>query len=244
MTPLLEVTSVQKSFGGLFAVRDVSFSIAHHEIVGLMGANGAGKTTLFNLISGVARADAGSIVFNEHKIDRLRPDQIARRGIGRTFQIVKPFPGLTVLENVTVGLLYGNSADRGRQRSIYEDAETLLNELGLHRERTRLAGELTLAGRKRLEIARALATRPLLLMLDEVMAGLTPTEVSEALEMLAKLHQRYNLTMLIVEHNLRAMMRLCQRVVVLHHGVKIGEGTPQVVSQDQTIIDAYLGVST
>jgi branched-chain amino acid transport system ATP-binding protein len=244
VTPLLEVNSVRKSFGGLFAVRDVTFSISRGEIVGLMGANGAGKTTLFNLVSGTVRIDAGSITFNGRKIDRLRPDQIARLGVGRTFQIVKPFPGLTVLENVTVGLLYGNSTDRGQRQSLYQDADTLLVELGLHRERGRLAGELTLAKRKRLEIARALATRPYLLMLDEMMAGLTPTEVGEALEILAKLHQRYNLTMLIVEHNLRAMMQLCERVVVLHHGVKIGEGAPQVISQDQAIIDAYLGVAT
>lgn len=243
MTTLLEVDAVRKTYDGLVAVRDVSFAVRQGEVVGLMGANGAGKTTLFNLVSGTVGLTSGHISFDGERINGLRPDQICSRGIGRTFQIVKPFPGLSVFENVTVGLLYGSNSGRPRPGKTNEDADSLLAELGLFQDRDRPAGQLTLAGRKRLEIARALATRPRLLMLDEVMAGLTPTEVGEALDMLQRLHRERGITMLIVEHNLRAMMQVCERIVVLHHGEKIGEGSPEEVIRDEAVIDAYLGAA-
>jgi branched-chain amino acid transport system ATP-binding protein len=243
MTALLEVDAIRKTYDGLVAVRDVSFAVRQGEVVGLMGANGAGKTTLFNLVSGTVGLTSGHIRFDGERINGLRPDQICRRGIGRTFQIVKPFPGLSVFENVTVGLLYGSNSNRPRPGTTNEEADSLLTELGLAQDRDRPASQLTLAGRKRLEIARALATRPRLLMLDEVMAGLTPTEVGEALDMLHRLHRQRGITMLIVEHNLRAMMQVCERIVVLHHGEKIGEGSPEEVIRDQSVIDAYLGAA-
>ncbi len=241
MSALLQVTGVAKSFGGVRAVRDVSFALEEGEVLGLMGANGAGKTTLFNLISGAVRADAGTIVFAGQTILGLPPNRICRRGIGRTYQIAQPFPGMTVAENVTVGMLYGLRRRDSSGAGLAERVGSLLERLGLAEERDRLARSLTLAKRKRLEVARALATGPRLLMLDEVMAGLTPTEAADAIAMLRRLHRSEALTMLIVEHNLSAMMQLCDRVVVLHHGERISVGTPQQVIADPRVIDAYLG---
>ena len=241
MSVLLQVTGVAKSFGGVRAVRDVSFALEEGEVLGLMGANGAGKTTLFNLISGAVRADAGTIVFAGQTILGLPSNRICRRGIGRTYQIAQPFPGMTVAENVTVGMLYGLRRRDSSGAGLAERVDSLLERLGLAEERDRLARSLTLAKRKRLEVARALATGPRLLMLDEVMAGLTPTEAAEAIAMLRRLHRSEALTMLIVEHNLSAMMQLCDRVVVLHHGERISVGTPQQVIADPRVIDAYLG---
>ncbi len=240
--PLLQVRALSRSFGGVHAVRDVSFSVATGEVLGLMGANGAGKTTLFNLVSGALRPDSGNVVFDGATITGLRPDQICRRGIGRTYQIARPFPGLSVAENVAVGLLYGapRHADRVPLRTR---VDRLLETLGLGAERDQLARNLTLAKRKRLEVARALATGPRLLMLDEVMAGLTPTEAAEAVLMVRRLHAEQGLTVLIVEHNLAAMMQLCNRVVVLHHGEHISTGTPAQVIADPAVIDAYLGAA-
>ena len=238
--PLLQVRALSRSFGGVRAVHDVSFSVATDEVLGLMGANGAGKTTLFNLVSGAIRPDSGDVVFDGAAITGLRPDQICRRGIGRTYQIARPFPGLSVAENVTVGLLYGapRHADGAPLRTRID---RLLETLGLSAERDQLARNLTLAKRKRLEVARALATGPRLLMLDEVMAGLTPTEAAEAVLMVRRLHAEQGLTVLIVEHNLAAMMQLCDRVVVIHHGEHISTGTPAQVIADPAVIDAYLG---
>jgi branched-chain amino acid transport system ATP-binding protein len=206
-----------------------------------MGANGAGKTTLFNLISGTVRPNRGEIHFRGERIDGLRPDQICARGIGRTFQIVKPFAGLTVAENVDVGLMFGSR--RAPDTGFDLDRNELLREVGLADMASRAASQLTLVGRKRLEVARALATRPALLILDEVMAGLTPSEAAAALTMLANLHSSLGVTMLVVEHHLRAMMQLCQRVVVLHHGEKIGEGAPADIIRDPAIVSAYLGAT-
>ncbi|MCF4167369.1 ABC transporter ATP-binding protein [Zavarzinia compransoris] len=241
MTALLEVEAVGKVFGGLVAVSDVSFTLAQGEIVGLMGANGAGKTTLFNLISGAMAPTSGRVRFEGCAIEGRRPDEICRRGIGRTFQIVKPFPGMTVAENVAVGVLYGARRRTPSAREVAAETDAVLAEMGLSAMRDKLAGELTLAGRKRLEVARALASRPKLLMLDEVMAGLTPIEAAGALDMLRQVHETRGTTMLVVEHNLRAMMQLCQRIVVMHHGEKIGEGPPEVVIRDEKVIQAYLG---
>ena len=223
---LLTIDGVVRRFRGVVALDDVSFSVKEGQIAGIMGANGAGKTTLFSIIAGNLRPHAGRIVFAGRRIDGWRPDMVSRGGIARTFQIVRPFGNMTVLENVTLGVLYG----RRRERSV-DAAEVragiILEEMGLADRAKRLASELTLAGRKRLEIARSLATEPRLLMLDEVLAGLTPTEVTEAINLIRTLRQRENLTILMIEHVTRALMMLCQHIVVLHHGRKIAEGSPE-----------------
>ncbi|GAA4330268.1 ABC transporter ATP-binding protein [Pigmentiphaga soli] len=240
---LLEVNEASKAYGGLLAVGGVCFAMREHEMVGLMGANGAGKTTLFNMVSGATKPTSGSILLRGERIDGRRPDEICRRGVGRTYQIVRPFGGMSVEENVIVGFRYGSRVDP-LATPLHEAVEQLLHEVGLIDQRHRLANQLTLAARKRLEVARALATRPVLLMLDEVMAGLTPTESAAALAMLQALHQRRGIAMLIVEHNLRAMMQLCERVIALDHGRKIGEGTPSAIIENEAVIRAYLGAET
>jgi branched-chain amino acid transport system ATP-binding protein len=237
---LLQLNDVSRRFGGVIAVDSVGFSIDAGEIVGLMGANGAGKTTLFSLIAGNQRPSAGEILLDDRRIDGLRPDQISRLGVARTFQIVRPFAGLTVLENVAIGALFGN----GREKSIARAnsvARKVLEQVGLADRAEDSASSLNLSGRKRLEIARALATNPRLLMLDEVMAGLTPTEGAEAVAMIRRLHEARDLTLIVVEHVMGILMDLCPRIVVLHHGALIAEGLPREVANDQRVIDSYLG---
>lgn len=237
---LLELKGIGKRFGGLRALDDVSFAIEAGEMVGLMGANGAGKTTLFSLIAGNERASAGEIRFDGQALAGLRPDQVAGRGIARTFQIVRPFRGLTVRENARIGALFGSSADRPDEPEDF--AQSTLADVGLADRADAMAGGLTLAGQKRLEIARALAQRPRLLLLDEVMAGLTPPEIADAMAMIRRIKEKYGLTVLVIEHVMSALMELCQRIVVLHHGAKIAEGVPDAIARDPRVLDAYLGV--
>jgi branched-chain amino acid transport system ATP-binding protein len=237
---LLELQAVGKRFGGLKALDDVSFTIDSGEMVGLMGANGAGKTTLFSLVAGNERPSAGEIRLDGRSLVGRRADQVAARGIARTFQIVRPFRGLTVRENARIGALFG-SAER-RPDAADEFALSILADVGLADRADALAGSLTLAGQKRLEIARALAQRPRLLLLDEVMAGLTPTEIADAMAMIRRIKEKHGLTVLVIEHVMSALMDLCQRIIVLHHGMKIAEGAPQAIARDPRVLDAYLGV--
>jgi branched-chain amino acid transport system ATP-binding protein len=237
---LLELQGVGKRFGGLKALDDVSFTIDSGEMVGLMGANGAGKTTLFSLVAGNERPSAGEIRLDGRSLVGRRADQVAALGIARTFQIVRPFRGLTVRENARIGALFG-SAER-RPDAADEFALSILADVGLADRADALAGSLTLAGQKRLEIARALAQRPRLLLLDEVMAGLTPTEIADAMAMIRRIKEKHGLTVLVIEHVMSALMDLCQRIIVLHHGMKIAEGAPQAIARDPRVLDAYLGV--
>jgi branched-chain amino acid transport system ATP-binding protein len=234
---LLEVELLGKSFSGLRAVSEVSFTIAANSIVALIGPNGAGKTTLFNLIAGALTPDSGTISYAGARIDRLRPDQICARGIGRTFQIVKPFAGMSVLDNVVVGALHRSP----NVITARAHAEAILANLGLKSKRDLPASTLTLPDRKRLEVARALATRPKLLLLDEVMAGLRPTECDEVVAMLHELNQRDGITILLIEHVMRAVMALADKVIVLHHGEIIGQGTPAEVVRQPAVVASYLG---
>jgi branched-chain amino acid transport system ATP-binding protein len=237
MSALLEVKSVSKRFRGLVAVDNVSVAVEEGAIFAVIGPNGAGKTTLFNMIAGEFMPSAGTISFKGGRIDGLAADQVCRRGIGRTFQIVKPFLGLTVEENVTVGALL-------RQRGVAEArnrAHEVLRRLDLYDKRFQRASGLTLPDRKRLEVARALATDPQLLLLDEVMAGLRPTETDRMVAILRELNRDRGMTILLIEHVMRAVMSLASRILVLHHGAAIAEGAPTEVTRDRAVIDSYLG---
>jgi branched-chain amino acid transport system ATP-binding protein len=237
MTPLLKIEGVSKRFRGLVAVDDVSFEIAPGEIFAVIGPNGAGKTTLFNLIAGVFAPDAGTIEFVGARIDGHPPDEVCRRGIARTFQLVRPFPALTVEDNVIIGaLLRAMNVTAARAR-----AADVLRRLDLFDKRGQRASALTLPDRKRLEVARALATSPTLLLLDEVMAGLRPTETDRMVAILSELNRETGLTILLIEHVMRAVMALATRILVLHHGAAIAEGPPQQVVRDPQVLSSYLG---
>jgi branched-chain amino acid transport system ATP-binding protein len=237
MTALLEIHGVSKSFSGLKAVQDVTFNVPEGEIVGLIGPNGAGKTTCFNLVAGVYRPDAGEVRLGGTRIDGWRPDQICRAGLGRTFQLVKPFAGLSVLENVLVGALNQCRSVRAAK----DISGHVIEQLGLEGKRDAAAGSLTLPDRKRLEVARALATAPRILLLDEVMAGLRPTETDRMVALFRDLNSRLGLTILMIEHVMRAVMALSRRVIVLHHGQVIAAGKPEVVTRDPAVLECYLG---
>ncbi len=236
MTPLLEVRGLAKRFGGLQAVRDLSFAVNEGEIVALIGPNGAGKTTVFGLLSGFLRPDAGEVRFRGRSVVGLPPHRINALGLARTFQIVRPFPRLTVLRNVTVGALARHPDPAEAERR----AGAILEEVGLAAKRDQPAAGLTLAERKRLELARALATEPRLLLLDEVMAGLTATETERIVALVQAIHAR-GVSILLIEHVMRAVMSLSRRVVVLDHGERIAEGPPEAVAADPQVIQAYLG---
>jgi len=237
---ILRLERVSKSFRGLRAVKDASFELTEGHVNALIGPNGAGKTTIFNLIAGVYAPDSGTIVFQGKRIDGLRPDQICAAGIGRTFQIVKPFAGLSVLDNVMVGAFLKEKAPPAAKRVSLE----ILAKLGLDSKRDLPASSLTLPDRKRLEVARALATRPRLLLLDEVMAGLRPTECDQMVAVFHEINRADGLTILLIEHVMRAVMALAGHIGVLHHGEVIARGTPEQVVRDPAVLECYLGEET
>ncbi|TFZ02579.1 ABC transporter ATP-binding protein [Ramlibacter henchirensis] len=236
--PLLELRHVARSFGGVHAIRDVSLTLKRGEVIGVIGPNGAGKTTLVNVITGVHPPSSGEILHEGAPIHGLKPYQVAARGIARTFQVVQPFPAMTVIENAMAGALFGSGI-----RSMPQAREAAMEHLrfcGLHALAERPASQLTLAQRKRLELAKSLAMSPRLLMLDEVNAGLNTAEVDQALELIRAIAAR-GITVLIIEHLLKVVMTLCSRVVVLHHGELIADDPPGEVVRDERVIKAYLG---
>lgn len=237
--PILEGRGVTRYFGGLAAVSDVDFRVETGEVLGLIGPNGAGKTTLFNLISAALAPRTGSILFKGKEITGLKPYQICRMGLARTFQTVKVFGNLSVMDNVLLGAFFGGEG-RIASADALEAAAEALAFVGLSEAGAIPARDLTLANQKRLEVARALATRPELLLLDEMMEGLNPTEVNRAMA-LVKLIQDKGITVVMIEHVMKAIMNVCGRIMVLHHGAKIAEGTPQEVSTNKTVIEVYFG---
>ncbi|KAB2903686.1 MAG: ABC transporter ATP-binding protein [Anaerolineae bacterium] len=234
---MLKVERVTKRFGGLTAVSNVSFELAEGEVLGLIGPNGAGKTTLFNIISGTYMPDSGQILFQGKGIGGKAPHQICQMGIGRTFQIVKPFAQLSVVDNVKVGaFLRTNSSHEAEQK-----AREVVTFVDLKKYADTPARSLTTSGRKRLELARALATEPKLLLLDEVMAGLTPTESLEMVKLIRQIRAERGVTLLVIEHVMKAIMALSDRVAVLHHGELIAIDQPAAIASDPKVIEAYLG---
>ncbi|MCL4425914.1 MAG: ABC transporter ATP-binding protein [Firmicutes bacterium] len=233
---LLELRGLTKAFGGVTAVSDITFDVEEGQIAGLIGPNGAGKTTLFNLISAIYKPTRGQVNFAGRNLAVLTPDQVARSGIGRTFQVVKPFAGLTVLENVMVGaFMRSQHTSEARER-----AEEVLRFVDLFHKRNEPARSLTLPDRKRLELAKALATKPKLLLLDEVMAGLNPAEVSAALSLVRQVRD-HGVTVLMIEHVMTAVMSLCEHIVVLNYGQYLAEGSPKEIANHPEVIRAYLG---
>lgn len=237
---LLAVTGVTHRFGGLRAVDDVSFDIETGEIVGLIGPNGAGKTTIFNLISGALEVQEGAITLNDEDITRLRPDQISRRGLARTFQTPKLFTGMSAFENVRLALVYGNPDRRFSYQEAEREVNRLMATMGILSDRNKPVRDLSLASRRYLEIARALATNAEVLLLDESMAGLTPTELQQVMLRVTDLRDR-GMTILMIEHVMEAIIGICDRIIVLHFGEKIAEGAPAEVAIDSVVRAVYLG---
>jgi branched-chain amino acid transport system ATP-binding protein len=238
MSALLELEGVSRRFGGLRAIHNVSLAVAPGEMLGVIGPNGAGKTTLVNVVTGVHPASAGTLRFSGRDISRVKPWQAARLGIARTFQVVQPFPEMTVMENVAAAAMFAGAAAYGAEANA--NALEQLRFVGLEAVAGRPAASLTLAMRKRLELAKSLAMRPKLLLLDEVNAGLNATEVNHALELIRQIAAR-GITILIIEHLMKVVLSLCSRIVVLHHGELIATGEPERIVKDPRVIQAYLG---
>jgi branched-chain amino acid transport system ATP-binding protein len=239
-TAQLELQGVTKRFGGVAALDGVSFSCREGEILGIIGPNGAGKTTLLNCISGVHRLDAGDIRWRGESISGRPPHRIASLGIGRTFQVVKPFASMTVRENAAVGALFGSAEAHLPPKLAFQRADEVLELVGLAAKAALPVTALTIPDRKRLEVARAVATKPRLLLLDEVMAGLNHVEVDEALEMVRAVHAT-GVTIVLIEHVMRVIVGVCERAIVLHFGKLLAEGEPREVLRDRRVIEAYLG---
>ena len=237
---LLEGERITKRFGGLTALKNVDFDVDKGEIVGLIGPNGAGKTTLFNVISGALPSTSGAIKFEGRNISGLKPHRICRLGIARTFQIPKPFPNMTVSENVLAAALFGCTKDKGFF-DVKQELNQILKKFGLAEKCVIPACSLTAFEQRLLEVVRALSTKPKLLLLDEVMAGLNPTETRQMLEVVRELPDNSGITIFMIEHNMRAIMEAADRIMVLHHGVKIAEGAPEEVAKNAEVIEAYLG---
>jgi branched-chain amino acid transport system ATP-binding protein len=235
---ILEATGLVKKFGGLAAINNVSFHVNQGEILGLIGPNGAGKSTLFNLVSGAIPPDAGAVTYRGTAITRMKPDRICHLGIGRSFQIAKNFVGMPLRKNVLIGAMYGK---KNRTRA---EAEAIVDEVlefvGLSDMAGRMVPDIPLAFQKRVEVARALATKPDLLLLDEMMAGLNPSEVSEAIKLVTKIRDS-GITVIVIEHVMKAIMSICDRILVLHHGATIAEGTPEEIATSKMVIEVYLG---
>ena len=236
---ILEGKGVTKYFGGLAAVSDLDFRVEQGELLGLIGPNGAGKTTLFNLISAALFPKSGTIRFKGKSITGLKPYQICRMGVARTFQSVKIFANISVLDNILPGSFFGAS-NRMSSGDAVRKATELLEFVGLSKMKAMQAKDLTLANQKRLEVAGALATNPELLLLDEIMAGLNPTEVVQAMELIRRIRDK-NITIIMIEHVMKAIMNMCERIMVLHHGQKIAEGTPQEIATSKKVVEVYLG---
>jgi branched-chain amino acid transport system ATP-binding protein len=236
----LELKGVTKRFQGVAAVDNVTFEVGKGEIVGIIGPNGAGKTTLLNCISGVYRLDGGDIRWGGASIAGMAPHRVAALGIGRTFQIVKPFGSMTVRENAAVGALFGNAEGRPALKQAFEKADDVLELVGLKGKAGMQVTSLTIPDRKRLEVARAVAARPHLLLLDEVMAGLNNVEIDEALEMVRAVHAT-GVTVLLIEHVMRVIVGVCRRAIVLNFGQVLAQGEPEAVLRDERVIEAYLG---
>lgn len=235
---ILEGKAVTKAFGGRRAVDNVDFFVNEGEILGLIGPNGAGKTTLFNLISGAIKLDSGLITYKDRQISGKKPYEICHMGLARTFQKAKNFPGMTVWENVHMGAVFGKQ--RISEAEASAETDKVIRFVGLEEQADKSLQDITLAFQKRVEVARALATRPSLLMLDEMMAGLNPTEVSEAMDLVARIRAT-GVTIVMIEHVMKAIMSMCDRIVVLHHGQKIAEGLPEEISASPVVIEVYLG---
>jgi branched-chain amino acid transport system ATP-binding protein len=239
---ILEGEGVTKYFGGLAAVSDVNFYVDQGEVVGLIGPNGAGKTTLFNLISASLVPKPGTITFKGKNITGLNPYKICRMGIARTFQTVKIFANLPVIENVRVGALFGSAKSLSSAEATRK-AEEFLEFVGLSKVSALPAKDLTLANQKRLEVARALATKPELLLLDELMAGLNQTEITQAMDLVKQIREK-GITIIMIEHVMKAIMNVCDRIIVLNYGKKIAEGTPQEIVNSKIVVEVYLGEQT
>lgn len=233
---ILEVDNLTKTFGGLIAIKDLSFKLEKGEILGIIGPNGAGKTTLFNLITGFYKPNEGRIIYNGENITGLRPYQICKKGITRTFQITQPFMSLTVLENVKIGAYNRISSNQ----EATKEALKILDLVGLYDKRNEIASSLPVGHRKSLELAKALATKPEVLLLDEVISGLNPKETNDVILNINKIHRK-GVTILLIEHVMKVIMSLAQRIIVIHYGKKLAEGTPQEISKNPKVIEAYLG---